>query len=320
MSSMPKEPSEELLQQRLFEESLLTPAITSGRNANCFFQSFMHVFTRLPNEIHLQLLQDPQYKLPLQFFVENFNRAHSKLFARPFDLKGIIEFSRALHPLDREIIFGPVLRTTYNTLVEAKLIQTESLGLGEDDIVLAHQTVAFANCFGACLSVYMSEEELKKAQAGGMPPEVADRVSQFKVLIGDAIFVCDREKDQPNLWELNLVFAGVHLNYTHGIPELNQHERDQVIISQSTHGACFASAPVDLSHASLFSANTEEILAFRIIKLFHQISPSKNLTEVLSTSTGIFRKLEDRFLEEHRHDDPKIQHEYDKRFGLILKP
>jgi hypothetical protein len=39
----------------------------------------------------------------------------------------------------------------------------------------------------------------------------------------------------------------------------------------------------------------------------------------MSTKIGFFRKLEDKFLEENRHDDPRLQHEYDKRFGLVLK-
>ena len=41
---------------------------------------------------------------------------------------------------------------------------------------------------------------------------------------------------------------------------------------------------------------------------------------LLSTNLGFFRKFENKFLEEHRHDDPRLQHEYDKRFGLIPKP
>jgi hypothetical protein len=308
----------DLLEQRsLFEQSLLNPSVTSGRNANCFFQAFMHVFSRLPNKIYLELFQDSQYKLSLQYFGENFNQAYSKLLPKPFTLKEIIKFSRTLHPLDRELIFGPILRATFNTLVKAKLIQTEALGLGENDIVLAHQTLAFANCFGARLTIYMSEEEFNKAQASGMPAEVVDRVSKFKVADG-AVFICDRPVDQPSLWEVNLVYGGVHLNYTHGTPERNQHERKQVIMSQSAQDACFASAPVDSSSAPLFSAKTEDILAFRMLKLFGQFSDSKKLTELLSKNAGLFRRLEDGFLEEHRHDDPKIQQEYDKRFGLII--
>ncbi len=44
------------------------------------------------------------------------------------------------------------------------------------------------------------------------------------------------------------------------------------------------------------------------------------LSSLLSTDLGFFRKVENEFLEEHRHDDPRLQREYDKRFGLVLKP
>jgi len=39
----------------------------------------------------------------------------------------------------------------------------------------------------------------------------------------------------------------------------------------------------------------------------------------LSSNYSFFKKLEDTYLTEHRHDDPsgKLQHEYDKRFGLV---
>lgn len=43
------------------------------------------------------------------------------------------------------------------------------------------------------------------------------------------------------------------------------------------------------------------------------------MRSLASTNLGFFRKLEDEFLTEHRHDDSRLQHEYDKRFGLILK-
>lgn len=77
--------------------------------------------------------------------------------------------------------------------------------------------------------------------------------------------------------------------------------------------------PADRSSAPLFSAKSEDILAFRMVKLFRKVCDSKNLAELLAKNAGVFRKLEDKFLEEHRHDDPRIQHEYDNRFGLILK-
>lgn len=43
----------------------------------------------------------------------------------------------------------------------------------------------------------------------------------------------------------------------------------------------------------------------------------KNIQTLLS-EFSLFRKLHDDYITEHRHDDPKIQREHDKRFGLII--
>lgn len=300
------------------ELSLLNPAVTSGRDANCFFQSFMHVFTLLSDDTLGELLQNKKYQKPLQHFVNTFNQSYQGFLPKKFSLKEIIQLSKSLHPLDREFIFGPVLRQTYNALVSAQLIQTEPLGYGEHDIVLAHQTIAFANCFGACLSVYMPQDEFTKAQAGNMPPEVAERILEHKVNVGSKIFYCDRSPDQPTVWTLDLVFAGIHLNYTLGSPKLNQHERDQVVIGPSTHGSHIAYNPTDQNRAPLFCANSEDILRFRMAKLFQKVNASLSLKPQWLANASLFRGSEDKFLERHRHDDPRLQQEYDKRFGLIL--
>lgn len=44
-----------------------------------------------------------------------------------------------------------------------------------------------------------------------------------------------------------------------------------------------------------------------------------SVTKLLMQNNVLFRKLEDKHLEEHRHDDPRLQREYDKRFGLVPK-
>lgn len=302
-----------------FEKSLLNPAVTSGRNANCFFQSFMHVLTRLPDEIHAQLFSDSKYQLPLHYLVENFNATYETFLPKQFNFKEIILFAKTLHPLDREYLFGPILRGTFNALVKNKVIQTEPLGLGDDDIVLAHQTVAFANSFGAELNIYMSEQEFNKARTNGMPPEIADRISMHPIEVGEAIFVLDRLPNQPKLWQLNLVYAGIHLNYTLGTPELNQQEREQVEISQTIHGAYFASAPSDLKSSPIASASTNDVLVFRMSRLFREDTLQLTITELLSKNAGFFRTLENTFLQDHRHDTPEMQHEYDKQFGLITR-
>src|SRR3990167_1856292 len=43
------------------------------------------------------------------------------------------------------------------------------------------------------------------------------------------------------------------------------------------------------------------------------------IKSLMSANLGLFRKLEDKHLIEHRHDDPKLQQAYDERFGLVLK-
>ena len=44
-----------------------------------------------------------------------------------------------------------------------------------------------------------------------------------------------------------------------------------------------------------------------------------SMTKLLMQNNSLFRKLEDQHLSEHRHDDPRLQREYDNQFGLMLK-
>ena len=46
---------------------------------------------------------------------------------------------------------------------------------------------------------------------------------------------------------------------------------------------------------------------------------SGSMTKLLMRNNTLFCKLEDQYLENHRHDHPRIQREYDKRFGLVPK-
>ncbi len=59
--------------------------------------------------------------------------------------------------------------------------------------------------------------------------------------------------------------------------------------------------------------------------VFHWLERRENLpfhapvklSELLSKKSSIFKKLEEEYLIEHRHDSPEIGREYDKRFGLL---
>ena len=232
------EEAQELSEQRLFEQSLLKPAITSGRNANCFFQSFIHTLTYLPSEQRKEI--ESQYAQSVNQLVKSFNeKANVPGKTTNWSFDEIMQYSATLHPIDRECIFGPVLRDTYNALVKQDVIKTEPLGLGEKDIVYAHQTTAFSNCFGACLSVYTMSDAFEEAKEK-MPSSTSQRIALTAIDVDGKTLYCDKAEKQPTLWEINLVYAGVHLNYTLGTPELNERERSQVIISRSYLGADYA--------------------------------------------------------------------------------
>lgn len=46
---------------------------------------------------------------------------------------------------------------------------------------------------------------------------------------------------------------------------------------------------------------------------------SHAVRSLMASNLGFFRRIEDEYLAEHRHDNPRLQHEYDSRFGLVLK-
>ena len=57
-----------------------------------------------------------------------------------------------------------------------------------------------------------------------------------------------------------------------------------------------------------------------LIKARMPSSASRNgISSLLSKNLGFFSRCENEFLEEHRHDDPSLQREYDNRFGLVLR-
>ncbi|MBS0351197.1 MAG: hypothetical protein JSR33_08445 [Proteobacteria bacterium] len=48
------------------------------------------------------------------------------------------------------------------------------------------------------------------------------------------------------------------------------------------------------------------------------IDPVSITLRILVTSNSLFKKMHDEYLEEHRHDDPKLQRAYDREHGLVL--
>lgn len=103
--------------------------------------------------------------------------------------------------------------------------------------------------------------------------------------------------------ETSRAFAAINLDTEQATVCVTNSENGPLIFRQSVEPSIG-----DLSAVFHWLARRENL------KLF----PECKITESLSKLT-LFKKLEDEFLSEHRHDDPKLQHEYDKRFGLVLK-
>lgn len=239
-----------------FELSIINHGVASGRDANCYFQSFFHILTNQSIET-LDALKT-HYPNAIRALVDTFNQKLD--LETPVDFHGIIEISRELHPLEREYIFGPILRHTYNTMVERNILPGGLLHHHPDAIMLSTQTGIFANAFGAELKVYMSQEQLGLSVKSGMPSDVAERVKRTHFEIEDRIFYCDNPPNQqlkgPKLFEVDLIYADVHLNYTLGTRSLNNENRNQIVTRRTeTKDGIFAVAAAPGSYAPLANDN-----------------------------------------------------------------
>lgn len=83
------------------------------------------------------------------------------------------------------------------------------------------------------------------------------------------------------------------------ITESNTSQHDIALIQrQSEKELALLTRVRERSHAGFYSRNN-------IFKLF-------------STNLSFMKKIEDDFIELNRHSNAKLQHEYDKRYGLVL--
>lgn len=78
--------------------------------------------------------------------------------------------------------------------------------------------------------------------------------------------------------------------------------------------------------ADIENEESRQALFAKWISLQHNLGdqipithPSPNMRSLLLTNSGLFRRLENEYLTEHRHEDPRLQHAYDEKFGLVLK-
>jgi len=234
-----------------FKQSIVDYAVASGRDANCFFQSFFHTLTAQDSDV-LNVIKR-EYKGSINAFVEAFNKILS--LEPPVDFDKIIQISKELHPLERECVFGPILRQTYNNMLKNGLISgTRELPSSPDAIVFQLETVAFSKAFGAEIFSYMDQEEFKRSSQGRMPAEVAKRISQTEFKIGDKIFYCDYSPQKlmgEKIFNVNIVYAGMHLNYTFGDSKRNNEHRNLIVTRISDFGGIFADRAKNESDAPL---------------------------------------------------------------------
>lgn len=245
-----------------FKESILKHAVASGRDANCFFQSFFHTLTYQPDPIIKAI--EANYKSAVNTFVETVNK---ELQLNPqIDFSEIIKISKSLHPLEREYIFSPLLRLSYNAMVDQGMLAGDKLALHPDAIVMQPQTIQFANAFGAKISAYMDQKQFNT-----MPTDIAEQIKATRFDIGDEIYYCDCPASQNlakgKFFDLNLVYADKHLNYTLGDTKLNEEQLRQVTVSHTTNGGVFATSPAPETKASLLTlpiSEAKKALAHRI--------------------------------------------------------
>jgi hypothetical protein len=111
-----------------------------------------------------------------------------------------------------------------------------------------------------------------------------------------------------------------------------EHEK----FERQTWYSMFSDAPAAFQGLKSWSADEEEIaLLKREISAYERQNNESNkrslkasnapvacsvpsLMSHLISEDALLKQLEDKFLEAHRHEDPKLQYEYDKRHGLIL--
>lgn len=142
-------------------ESLENTAFTTGAGANCFFQGFIHTlcYTKEPDAINNMDKFPGSTKL-----LELFNQRVPELKVK--NIKDLILLAKAMHPLERELIFGPLMRDTLNELKLNDSNEKPLPFLNPGSIIFPPHAVAFAHAFG-----FSYDEYTHKNDSEGMPPE-----------------------------------------------------------------------------------------------------------------------------------------------------
>lgn len=140
-------------------ESLTKTAYTTGAGANCFFQGFIHTLcVQAPKVIDSMSAFPGSEKL-----IEIFNREVPEIKIK--NMKELLTVANAMHPLERELVFGPLMRMTLNELnLKGPESGAAPLKLEEGSIIFPPHAIAFSHAFGFSFNEYTHIND-----AEGMP-------------------------------------------------------------------------------------------------------------------------------------------------------
>lgn len=148
------------MNERQLIESLEKTAYTTGAGANCFFQGFIHTLCVQDVE-----LIDSMSKFPgPQKLIEVFNREVAGI--KVDNMNELLVVANAMHPLERELIFGHLMRMTLNELdLKSPEPELMPLKLEEGSIIFPPHAVAFSHAFGFSYDVYTHKDEADRMPA-----------------------------------------------------------------------------------------------------------------------------------------------------------
>lgn len=149
--------------------SLTKTAYTTGAGANCFFQGFIHTLCVQAQEVVYSMSKFPGS----QKLIEIFNREVPEIKVK--DMNELLIIANAMHPLERELIFGPLMRMSLNELnLKGPEPELTPLKLEESSIIFPPHSIAFSYAFGFSFNEYTHvndaegmPEHLKKDIVGG---------------------------------------------------------------------------------------------------------------------------------------------------------
>lgn len=146
--------------------SLSNTAYTTGAGANCFFQGFIHTLCLQPPDVIEKMSKFPA----AQKLIKVFNREVTEMKVE--NMSDLVLVAKTMHPLEREVIFGPLMRMTLNELeLEGPEPDSPPLKLEDGSIIFPPHAIAFSHAFG-----FGYDEYTHKDDAEGMPDHLKDNV------------------------------------------------------------------------------------------------------------------------------------------------